>query len=91
MDLRKYGGHVGTSPTALDCRSRFTKAFFCSSFIPELWSRMAVNLRSSITVVSITKRTRCLKFSPRMTYTLSLTMSEAGKLIISETDMKGMN
>lgn len=27
---------------------------------------------------------------PHMTYTLSLTISEAGKFMISETDMKGM-
>lgn len=47
MEVRKYGGQVGTSPTALDCRSLFTKAFFCSNFIPELWSRIAVNLRRS--------------------------------------------
>lgn len=53
MELRKYGGHVGTSPTTLDCRSLFTKAFFCSNFIPELWSRMAVNLKSNTEAVSI--------------------------------------
>lgn len=41
--------------------------------------------------VSITKWAQRLKFSPHMTYTLSLTISEAGKLMISETDMKGMN
>lgn len=53
MELRKYGGHVGTSPTTLDCRRRFTKAFFCGDFIPELWSRMAVNLKSNTEAVSI--------------------------------------
>lgn len=44
MDVRKYGGQWETSPTEFDCRSRFTKAFFCNSFISRLWSRMAVNL-----------------------------------------------
>lgn len=47
MDVRKYGGQVETLPTEFDCRSLFTKAFFCNSFIPKLWSRMAVNLRSN--------------------------------------------
>lgn len=45
--MRKYGGQAETLPTELDCRSLFTKAFFCKSFIPKLWSRMAVNLRSN--------------------------------------------
>lgn len=55
---------MGTSPTALDSRSLFTKAFFCSSFIPELWSRMAVNLSSSITTVSVTTGTWRVKPGP---------------------------
>lgn len=93
MELRKYGGHVGTSPTTLDCRSLFTKAFFCRDFIPELWSRMAVNLKSIAEAVSVTLRRFTLTmttFGPQ-THTLSLTMREAGKLIMSETDIKGMN
>lgn len=45
MDVRKCGGQVETLPTELDCRSLFTKAFFWNSFIPKLWSRMAVSLR----------------------------------------------
>ena len=52
MELRKYDGHVGTSPTTLDCSSRFTKAFFCRDFIPELWSRIAVNLQSKTETVT---------------------------------------
>lgn len=55
MELRKYGGHVGTSPITLDCRSLFIKAFFCRDFIPELWSRMAVSLQSNTEAVSIKK------------------------------------
>lgn len=61
MELRKYGGHEGTSPTILDCRSLFTKAFFCSNFIPELWSRMAVKLKSNMEAVSSWTSTKIYK------------------------------
>lgn len=51
---------------------------------------MAVNLRRSISSLATLSEHGAYIEGPHVTYTLSLTISEAGKLMISETDMKGM-
>lgn len=94
MELRNNGGHEGTSPASLDCSSRFTKACFCGDFISELWSLIAISLerlnKKSWLHWELNYEDTAIT-SIWSTYTLSLTMREAGKVIMSETDMYGIN
>ncbi len=53
MQLRKYGGHEGTSPATLDCNRRFMKACFCGDFISELWSLMASSLEQINIIIEL--------------------------------------